>query len=368
MKSIGFYVHIPFCEKKCPYCDFFSVSDSSQYDRYIDYLESLIYSLSLKHNRVVSSVYFGGGTPSVIGTQRLVRILTKIKSSFNVTDNAEITLEVNPCSSDVVNFDILKNAGFNRVSIGLQSADEKELKMLGRRHTADDAKNTVNSAKKAGFENISLDLMLCIPYQTKSSLAESIKFCKDCDVTHISAYLLKIEENTPFFDLKDKISLFSDDEQAQMYTFAVNELEKSGYIQYEISNFSKIGYEGKHNLKYWNDEEYIGIGPSAHSFIDGKRYYYPRSFEEFYKDVTIDDGCGGTLDEYIMLNLRLKSGVDFTKLQNLYNFTPGKNFWHKVNLLKNEGLIDIRNKTISLTINGFLVSNSVINYILDAIQ
>lgn len=367
MKTIGIYIHIPFCDQKCPYCDFYSIANKNEYDRYTLEVINRVKALGQKYNRIVSTIYFGGGTPSVIGTERLIQILCEIKTSFEVNDNAEITIEVNPCSSDILDFNKLHNAGFNRVSIGLQSANDNELKALGRRHTADDAKITVRNAQHGGFDNISLDLMLCIPHQTKSSLTESIKFCKDCNVQHVSAYLLKVEKNTPFYAIKDEIDVFSDEQQALMYTHAVNELEKYGYKQYEISNFSRKNYEGKHNLKYWHDEEYLGIGPSAHSYIDGKRYYYSRNFDDFYCDKIIDDGTGGSLEEFIMLGLRLKTGLDFDKLQSEYNFILNKNFWHKANLLKNEGLIDIDNTTISLTVSGCLVSNSIINYLLDAI-
>ncbi len=367
MDTIGIYIHIPFCDQKCPYCDFFSISDIKEYDRYTEAVLSTTEILSKKHKRIVSSIYFGGGTPSVIGTDRLVKILDEVYNRFDVLSDAEVTLEVNPCSSYLLDFERLYSAGFNRVSIGLQSANEDELNLLGRRHKASDAKLTVNKAKEGGFKNISLDLMLCVPNQTKSSLSESIKFCKDCGVQHISAYILKFEKNTQFYRMKDRFTAFSDDEQAQMYIHVVNELEKYGYHQYEISNFAKVGFEGKHNLKYWRDEEYLGIGPSAHSFIDGKRYFYSRDFNDFYNHKIVDDGVGGDIEEYIMLNLRLKEGLNLLKLKDRYNFTPNKYFLYRVNKLKSEGLLDFDGETISLNASGFLVSNTIINYIIDVL-
>ncbi len=367
MNTIGIYIHIPFCEQKCPYCDFYSISDENEYDKYTEYLIGAIRKSSEIHKRTVSTIYFGGGTPSAIGSYRLIAILDEIKKSFCVNNHAEITVEVNPCTSDKIDFSAMRKAGFNRVSIGLQSANDNELKILGRRHSVSDAKNTVDAVKKAKIDNISLDLMLCIPEQTKSSLTESIKFCKDCDVTHISAYILKIEENTHFYKIKDSLHLFDDDCQSQIYIHAVNELEKYGYNQYEISNFSKPGFEGKHNLKYWRDEEYLGFGPSAHSFIDGKRYYYPRDIKEFYNGTIIQDGVGGDVEEYIMLRLRLKEGLDLIELENRYNFTLAKNFLQRANLLKSEQMIDIDNNVLYLTTKGFLVSNSVISYLIDSI-
>ena len=367
MDTLSIYIHIPFCEQKCPYCDFFSISDESEYDNYTKRLVERIVYFSNVHKRKVCSVYFGGGTPSVIGTERLITIMKAVKDSFEITDDCEITVEVNPCSAATLDFSLLKEVGFNRLSIGLQSADEKELGILGRRHSASMAKDTVLRARKAGFDNISLDLMLCVPHQTKSSLTKSIEFCKDCGVEHISAYILKIEENTPFYKIKDNLSLFDNDSQAEMYIHAVNELEKYGYMQYEISNFSKNGFEGKHNFRYWKDEEYLGIGPSAHSFIEGKRFYYSRNLDDFYNNNLVDDGVGGDIEEYIMLSLRLKEGLELNKLQEKYNFTLNKNFVQRANKLKSEGLITFENNIISLTKEGFLVSNTIINYLINAL-
>ncbi len=367
MDRLSIYIHIPFCEQKCPYCDFYSKSDKTQYDKYTDKLIESIVKYSCKYPREITTVYFGGGTPSAIGSKRLCAILDSIKQHFIVLDDAEITVEVNPCSAKNLDFHAMKCAGFNRLSIGLQSANQNELKILGRRHNSDDAKNTIEIARNAGFENISLDLMLCVPNQTKSSLSESIRFCKDCGVEHISAYILKFEENTPFYNMKNELDKFDDDSQAQIYLHAVSELEKYGYNLYEISNFSKPGFEGKHNLRYWRDEEYLGLGPSAHSFVDSKRFYYERDFDKFYKDITVDDGTGGDIEEYIMLALRLKEGLNLNKLKNRYNFTLKENFAYKLNKLKSEGLILYDDNTISLTNEGFLVSNTIINYIIDSL-
>lgn len=367
MNNLGLYIHIPFCEQKCPYCDFYSDSNKNEYDNYIEHLIATINDYSVKYSRKIKTVYFGGGTPSVLGTDRLIRILSAVKSSFDVDRNAEITVEVNPCSAQQIDFKRLREAQFNRLSIGLQSVNDDELKILGRRHTALDAKITVDRARKAGFDNISLDLMLCVPHQTKSSLTDSIKFCKDCDVEHISAYILKIEKNTAFYKIKDSLELFADDEQALMYLYAVNELEKYGYKQYEISNFSKPKFEGRHNLRYWRDLEYIGIGPSAHSFVDGKRFYYSRSMEDFYSGIIVEDGSGGDIEEYIMLSLRLKEGLNLQKLKNRYNYSLNKKFEYRLNKLKTENLIDFTDDIVSLTKEGFLVSNTIINYLIDAL-
>ncbi len=367
MSNIGLYIHIPFCDCKCAYCDFYSISNKNEYDYYTKKLIEKIILYSKKYNRVVETIYFGGGTPSVLGTDRLCSILKTVKSNFTVTDDCEITVEVNPCSADKLDFSEMKICGFNRLSIGMQSAIDSELKLLSRRHTAQKARETVYKARESGFDNISLDLMLCVPTQTKNSLTESIKFCKDCDVQHISAYILKIEKGTEFYKNRNNMVLFNDDEQASLYLHVVDELEKYGYHQYEISNFSKSGYEGKHNLKYWRDEEYLGIGPSAHSFIDGKRFYFEKSFEKFYNDEIVEDGVGGDIEEYIMLKLRLSEGLNLKTLYEKYNYVVGKTFTDRISVLEKQGLIEYDNATIRLTKNGFLVSNSVINYIIDFI-
>ncbi|MBE6823909.1 MAG: radical SAM family heme chaperone HemW [Ruminococcaceae bacterium] len=367
MKNLGLYIHIPFCEQKCPYCDFYSECDKNEYDTYASKLIDRIVFFSNLYKRQIDTVYFGGGTPSVLGTKRLSMILKSIKDNFLVNKDAEITVEANPCTAKQLDFKTLSNAGFNRLSVGLQSSDENELKILGRRHTANDAKETVTAAKNAGFKNISLDLMICIPTQTKSSLTESIKFCKDCEVAHISAYILKVEENTPFYRMKENLNLFDDDTQADIYLHMVSELSKHGYEQYEISNFCNPGFEGKHNLKYWHDEEYLGIGPSAHSYINGKRFYYGRSINDFYNNILLEDGNGGDIEEYIMLAMRLKEGLNLNELEKKYNYRLSNNFQLRLNNLKKEGMINIIDNTISLTTRGFLVSNTIISYLCDAL-
>lgn len=365
MKNLGLYIHIPFCDGKCAYCDFFSKKcDESQFDIYTEYLCNSIKTYSKIYKRNVDTIYFGGGTPSLLNAERLSLILSTIKNNFSVTSDAEITVECNPTKAQTLDFSKLKEAGFNRLSIGLQSAIDTELKILSRKHSAENAKETVIRAKNAGFDNISLDLMMCIPTQTKSSLARSIDFCKDCDVMHISAYILKIEENTPFFKMKDKLSLFDDDKQSEMYEFAVSYLREKGYSQYEISNFSKKGYESRHNLKYWHDEEYLGLGPSAHSFIDKKRFYFPRDFESFYNDNTVFESYGGDEEEYIMLALRLTEGLVFSKFEERYNHKLSDKIINKATKLQKEGLAKVSEHSISLTVKGFLVSNSVISYLL----
>ncbi|MBQ3416664.1 MAG: radical SAM family heme chaperone HemW [Ruminococcus sp.] len=367
MKKMGLYIHIPFCKSKCNYCNFYSYcADENEYNTYIDALiSSIIAHGKTYRNRTVDTVYFGGGTPSALGTDRLNRILHAVINAFVIASDAEITFEANPTSADALDFVGLKEAGFNRISFGLQSANDNELKILGRRHTAEEAKEVIYASQNAGFDNLSLDLILCVPEQTKESLKNSIDFAASCGVQHISAYILKIEEGTPFDKIKGSLSLPTDDEQSEIYEYAVNLLEEYGYAQYEISNFAKPGFESRHNLRYWYDEEYLGLGPSAHSFIDGKRFYYPDDIKEFYANNTVFESTGGDSDEYMMLRLRLKEGLNFQQYRERFGKNVDDRIIRKASSLLPEQLVELSDDSLRLTVKGFLVSNAIIAYLLD---
>ena len=365
MGRFGLYLHIPFCDGKCHYCSFFCRRmDSASMDEYTMRLCAAVASWGGKIDKTVNSVYFGGGTPSLLGHRRLIGIFDTIRKSFAIADDAEITVEVNPSSADGLDFAMLKRAGFNRLSIGLQSSNDNELRLLGRRHSAADAKHTVEAAKAAGFDNISLDVMLAIPEQTKDSLCRTLDFCAGCGVRHISAYILKIEEGTRFYRDRDTLGLFDDDAQAAIYEYAVERLGQLGYHQYEISNFAVDGFESRHNLLYWHDEEYLGLGPSAHSFIGGKRFYYDNSFEAFYADRIADEGSGGDEDEYIMLALRLSEGLVFEEFEKRFSHPVSEKILNAARRIEANGLVKLTPSSLSLTVKGFLVSNSVIAYLL----
>lgn len=371
MKKIGIYIHIPFCKSKCPYCDFYSVKvNNEEMDRYVQELNNKFefYSKDLSDNGyIVDTVYFGGGTPSTMGTTRLVKLLKAIKSSFCLADDVEITMEMNPTSSNLVDFTILKEMGLNRLSVGMQSAVDDEMKLLGRNHTQRDIEYTVRTAQKCGIRNISLDLIIGVPEQTKSTLKQSMDFCNSLGVQHISAYILKIEENTPFYKMKENLNLLTDDEQAEQYLYVCEYLESLGYCQYEISNFAINGYESRHNNKYWRCEEYLGFGPSAHSFFKGKRFYYDRDFSDFYDNKLTDDGFGGSKEEFIMLNLRLKRGLIFKEFKERYSHDIPEKFIKKAKLLSNAGYITINKEKVSLTKKGYLLSNTIITELLSCI-
>ena len=355
-KPLGLYLHIPFCEKKCAYCDFYSacVTDTVQ-DSYVTALILEIKKWGGLIDRPIDTIYVGGGTPSVLGN-RIEKILLAVKENFKILQNAEITAEVNPASAVEDFLNIAKRSGVNRLSVGVQSANDDELKVLGRTHTVKQSEYTVKTEREMGFDNISLDLMICLPDSNIKSLENSLDFISSLKPEHISAYMLKIEPDTKFSKLT--LNLPDEDMQANQYLYMCKYLEEKGYLHYEISNFALKGRESRHNLKYWTQKEYIGIGPSAHSFLDGKRFYYKRDLKGFIKEPEIiSDGLGGDRQEEIMLRLRLKDGIRVKNADRVLYFSK----------LKEAGYININNQRLSLTNKGMLLSNSIITQITERI-
>lgn len=359
--GLGLYLHIPFCTKKCAYCNFYS---SFVNDGLIDcYTEKLIEKTvewGGKINRPINSLYFGGGTPSVLG-ERTVRITNAIRQNFRLTADSEITLEINPSADCEKVLNAAKRAGINRLSIGAQSGDDNMLKLLGRTHTANDILKTVNLARQKGFNNISLDLMIGLPFSDENSLKRDLDFILSAGPEHISTYILKIEPNTAFFFKRHELSLPDDDEVSEQYLFTCDYLKNSGYNHYEISNFCKENFESHHNLKYWNCEEYLGIGPSAHSFLNGERFFYPNDLKAFLNGggVQLSD-AGGDRNEYIMLRLRLSQGLNFKEYKNRYGEDIKDKLTDICRPLMAAGLIYSDSEKIYLTDKGMLVSNSII--------
>lgn len=369
---LGLYLHIPFCDGKCPYCDFYSLAgEESVKEDYTRHLEKELTLWADKLQKegvppIADTLYFGGGTPNLLGGSRIARLILAAKEHFSM-QNAEITVEVNPSSELSGFFREIFAAGANRLSIGLQSAHEEELKILGRRHTAQQAADTVEAARKAGFSNISLDLMLATPGQTLESALSSVRFCAELGVSHVSAYLLKVEPGTPYWNRRDSLPLPDEDETADRYLAVCEALEQAGLKQYEISNFAAPGFESRHNLKYWRCEEYLGLGPGAHSFINGKRFYYPRSLHDFLQaPQPIEDGEGGTLEEAVLLGLRLSEGITRETLSSFGEegeqaFTAMK---EKSRPYRAAGLLKPEPERIAMTPKGFLVSNELISELL----
>lgn len=365
MNNTGIYVHIPFCAKKCPYCDFYSKAGTERdYDEYTDMLCKKITESTYRSECTADTLYFGGGTPSIIGAGRLAKIISSAKSSFGLdAPETEITVEVNPAKEDI-DFALLQNSGCNRISIGLQSANDNELQILGRLHDCSQAELCISRAQSAGFENISLDLMIALPNQTKESLHRSVDFCAKHNAKHISAYILKIEEGTVFYKNRHTLSLPDDDEAADMYEYLCELMREYGYEHYEISNFCKSGYESRHNLKYWHDEEYIGFGPSAHSFFGGKRFYCPRNMQKFRNDEIVSDGSGGDIEEFIMLGLRLSEGITNERFHMRFGINIPSEYINRAKRFEKAGLVTVTENGFSLTEQGFMVSNALISQIL----
>ena len=355
--SAGLYIHIPFCEKKCAYCDFYSAFVSEDMlDKYMQALYREITKWGGILDRPIDTIYIGGGTPSLLG-ERIVPLIKRIRENFEITDDAEITAEVNPGPVAETFLPNAKRAGVNRISIGAQSGDNAMLKILGRTHTAEDTKRMVSLARSLGFSNISLDLMIGLPQSTVESLGRDIDFIKSLSPEHISAYILKLEPDTAFGRKCEVLGLPDDEGVAEQYLYMCEHLEGADFCHYEISNFSKNGFESRHNLKYWLCKEYLGIGPAAHSFIDNRRFYYPRDLHGFLKGAdTVFDGEGGDPHEKLMLSLRLKRGIN---LEDIYSSVP-KEVTDRAERLCRAGLINYEHPNISLTNEGMLLSNSVI--------
>lgn len=358
-------MHIPFCKGKCPYCDFYSVYPKQETVE--AYASALIRNID-RENRIYDTVYFGGGTPSLLGAERICIIMSHIK----MTAGCEVTLECNPSDTGSIDssfdFKAVAKSGINRISMGLQSAVDSERRALGRKAGCDDVERAIERIFKAEINNISLDLMLGIPNQTLESLEKSIGFCASSGASHISAYILKIEEGTRFFEKRNELILPDEDETSELYLHTASSLACKGFAQYEISNFAKEGYESRHNLKYWRCEEYLGIGAAAHSFVDGKRFFYGRSAEDFINGaLPIADGFGGDEEEFVMLALRLSEGLSEKKFAEKYGKSLSEAFIKKADFLIEKGFLKHSNGAYSLTKSGFLLSNSVICELIECI-
>ncbi len=358
--SLGLYIHIPFCLRKCNYCSFYSVTPSDDIKaEYVKKISEEIKKWGGRTARPIDTLYIGGGTPSLLSERELTDILTAVRKNFNLLPDAEITVEANPGDNTEKFLGFAKNLGVNRISIGVQSADDGELDLLGRRHSFDQAVKTVQDARKTGFDNISADIMIGLPDSNTDTLKKSLDGILSLAPEHISAYILKIEEGTPFF--RNDISLPSEDEVADQYLIMCEAFEKAGYEHYEISNFAKRGYESRHNNRYWLLSDYIGIGPAAHSFFEGKRFYYPADLCEFLKgDAPVPDGEGGDSEEFIMLSLRLSRGLVFSEYEKRFGHTLPEKIIKKAKLFEKQGLCRCDSEHIALTNAGMLVSNSII--------
>ena len=310
--SFSLYVSVPFCPTRCSYCSFVSQSIEGCMKLIPEYVnklcEEIVYTAKIteKLGLKLDTVYFGGGTPSLLSPADAARLIAAAAPA----PGAEITLEANPETVTEQTLCGFREAGVNRISFGVQSARDSQLKTLGRPHTAKQARAAFAAARRAGFENISGDIMLALPHYTQAEFDETLELIEEGGATHISAYLLKIEPDSAFGRTPPE-GLPTSDEAADFYLYAVEQLEHHGYLQYEISNFARPGYEGKHNLIYWDCGDYLGIGPAAHSCMGGKRFYYPADTEAFLRDEAAPvmvGGCGA--EDYLFLQLRLRKGLN----------------------------------------------------------
>lgn len=378
-RPLGLYIHIPFCKQKCAYCDFYSLAGNE--GRMAGYVEALCADLQETAQYTagysVDTIYFGGGTPSYLGEKMLVKLLKTIQKHYRVEKDAEITLEANPDSAgDWKALRSLRRAGFNRLSLGMQSACDEELREIGRVHTAAQTRAAVEAARKAGFENLSLDLIYGLPRQTMARWQENLAAAVALHPEHLSCYGLKVEEGTPLFARQDSAGLPDDDAQADFYLYTVEYLTQQGYGQYEISNFARPGRASRHNLKYWQLQEYAGFGPGAHSDLGGVRYAYDRSLETYMEGVknhapVFSERCRiPPMDrdlEWIMLGLRTAAGLDPGEYENRFRrrFAPFLPFLEKC---RAAGYAMEQEGRWRLTPRGVLVSNQIIGEMLDILN
>ena len=381
-KQIGLYIHIPFCKQKCSYCDFCSYAEKQNLiSKYIKCLLQEIKEVGI-NNRAdfengkddlfsIKTIYIGGGTPSLIESKYIVQIMEEIKSNFELDENAEITIEVNPGTVTLEKLEDYNKAGINRLSIGLQSTHEHLLKEIGRIHTYLDFLDTYRFAREAGFENINVDLMIGLPNQTLAEVQDSIEEIVSMEPEHISVYSLILEEITPLFKkVEDGLELPDEELERKMYWTVKQTLEANGYNHYEISNFAKQNYESKHNLDCWSQKEYIGFGVAAHSYTNGIRYSNIENLEQYIKNYEEDkteenlifhekQDMEAMQKEYMLLGLRKIDGVSIQEFKIKFVANPVFLYHDKLEKLVNEDLIEIDGDQIKLTNKGLDLANIV---------
>ena len=378
-KPLGIYVHIPFCKSKCQYCDFYSLAckDDNLMDSYLDAVCAHIKEAgSLAPNYKVDTIYFGGGTPSYFGGDAIAIIMTAIRRCFDVTGDAEITFEANPDSVTDKLLHRMRAEGFNRVSLGVQDNHDAMLKKLGRPHTYAQTVAAFQKIRKAGFRNVSLDLMYGLPGQTLTEWQETLNDVLRMNPEHCSCYGLKIEEGTPFYDMKDVLNLPDDDTQADMYLAAVEILRDRGFRQYEVSNFARKGLYSRHNYKYWTGGEYLGFGPSASSDFAGKRFTLIADLQGYINGIRTGGDIMDDIQEiplrerageYIMLRLRTVDGIEESEYTKsfLLPFEPLQKVLERLEKME----LTVKNGTRwRLTPKGFMLSNQVILTLLEVQQ
>ena len=373
-RPLGLYLHIPFCKSKCAYCDFYSLPQSEELmDEYVERLTShLVETAPMAAGHTVDTVYFGGGTPSYLGSERIAKLLQAVKKHYRVDRHAEITMEANPDSLFAwKELRTLRRMGLNRISLGVQSSDDAVLRRLGRVHTWQQVCDAADTVRRAKIADLSLDLIYGLPEQTMEQWQKTLSDVLALQPEHISCYGLKLEEGTPLWQQRDTLTLPDDDLQADMYLYAVEFLAQNGYKQYEISNFSREGHESRHNMKYWTLGEYAGFGPGAHSDFGNVRYAYVRDLSAYLRGRLILSESETMTEqererEYLMLSLRTAQGLCVREFENRFR----QRFEVLEILLTTYESHSLAARTENgwrLTPQGFLVSNQIITSLTDAL-
>ena len=371
VRNISLYFHIPFCTKKCNYCNFYSIQYKSDLvEKYISCLKKEIEFTAPEEKFKVKTIYFGGGTPSLLSFQHLYEIISKIQTSFEINKNFEVTMEVNPINVTKSAVKSWKIFGINRISLGAQSFHDSELKILGRLHSKKEIYSAVETIKEYCTENISLDLMYGIPFQTMKKWKFSLENAVKLELKHISSYCLSLEKGTYLFDKKGEYSFPSENEQNEMYYEMIKILERNGFKQYEISNFSKMGFESKHNLNYWNCGEYFGLGPSAHSFFEMKRWNNFSNLKKYVEflnknklaiEKVKEISQREFISDKIILGLRLNNGISISEFKKKYDFDIENEYTDVLKKFFESGYLTKQNDNLELTSKALFVSNSILS-------
>ena len=374
MKELGIYIHIPFCKRKCAYCDFISFSGKARLiEKYVEALKREIDKCKIKKEEyIVKTIYFGGGTPSFIESSYIVEILESIKRKFNILKTAEITIEINPGTITEEKLKDYYEAGINRISFGLQSTNSELLELVGRIHSYSSFIEGYKLARKVGFKNINVDLMIGLPVQTLEDVQTDLKRIIELNPEHISVYSLIVEEGTRIEEkIKNKeLYLPPEELERKMYWEVKKQLEKAGYVHYEISNFAKPGFESKHNTDCWKQKEYIGIGAAACSFMDNKRYSNIESLEQYIENIengnpnrnlvlneTLNEE--DKMNEFMMLGLRKIDGVNIGDFKKIFGVNPIMKYCKTLDKLTHEDLIQVDENSIKLSKKGIDLANLV---------
>lgn len=386
-KPLSLYIHIPFCKKKCLYCDFLSAPACAQERE--DYVKALLREISVmakscEEYRIIS-VFFGGGTPSLVSSTQMKRIMAAIRKGYDLCEDAEITVECNPATADLQKLSAYRECGINRLSIGLQSANDNELKELGRIHTYNQFLDTFAAAREAGFTNINVDVMSALPGQTYESYIHTLTSVMSLHPEHISAYSLIIEEGTPFFERygegaanevvqgMESVSKYpqlpDEDTERRMYHDTAKILQREGYLRYEISNYAKKGYECRHNLTYWTGIEYLGLGLGASSYFKECRFKNISDLNDYIhkSDGTLTDEVitltvNDKMEEYMFLGLRLKKGVSIRLFQQQFKVSMDEVYGKVIEKLKQEGLLLQRGDSLRLSKKGTDLANYAMSH------